>query len=200
MLTYQPSSEVSDERFRRVRISLKDSSLRAVAQTDYFMPDRHAMAVLQTDVVSNLTEAVRSTLTYEALPLSVEHAIRHPDADTVALTIQLKLNRATWEPTQAGKSFTSYRVVIASLGAHREVLRSKLESLASAVSTQDPSRLNREVTLISEVIKVPKESRSVRVLVEDEGSGRLGAIEVDRAALKAAPASPSAQPKLVPHL
>ena len=200
VLTYQPSTEASDERFRRIRVSLRDPSLRAVAQTGYFMPDQHAPAVLQKDTVSNLTEGVQSRLTYEALPLSVERVSRHPDADTVEFIVQLKLNRATWEPTQTGKSFTSYRVAIASLGVHREVLRSKLESLESTVPTQDPSRLSREVTLISEVIKVPRQSQSVRVLVEDDGSGRVGAVEVDRTTLKGAPPTPSAQPKLVPHL
>ena len=198
-LTYQPYDAGADEQFRRIHVSLRNPEFRTMNQAGYFKADEHEPAVLQKDIIANLTEVARSNLTYGALTLSLQHVVRHPDTNTAELTVLLSLEHSTWTPVTGGKSTTSYRVAVASLNSTREILRSKLETLDSTVPTQERHRLDRAVTMVTEVIQIPKNGNDFRVVIEDTGNGRIGSLDIDQAGLKDAPSTPTPQPKLVPH-
>ena len=193
-LSYLPLDSVAGDGFRRIRVSLRNADLHLTGQKGYFQPDLHATTLVQKDIVSNLTEVVRSSLSYDATPISVQHIVRHPDSDTVEVSVLLYLGEATWEATGDGSSSTAYRVAVASLNSRHEVLRSKLETLQSVVADVDPNRLQREVTVVTEVIHTPKKTGSVRFAIEDAGSGRIGTVEIREQAIADAPAAPTPAP------
>jgi len=45
-------------------------------------------------------------------------------------------------------------------------------------------------------IPIPRKTRSVRVVIENEDGGRIGTADLDRKAIDAAPATPTDEPQL----
>jgi hypothetical protein len=67
------------------------------------------------------------------------------------------------------------------------------------VSTQDTSLIDRQLSLTIDVtIPTSKKTQTIRVAVETETGGRVGAVEVNRVRLEAAPVAPTPQPHLAP--
>ena len=81
-LTYQPPESDADGKFRRIRVTLRDPSLRVVTKTGYFSPDEKAPAS-RLQAVAELSEAARSTIPLDSLEVSIESILRHPDSGRV---------------------------------------------------------------------------------------------------------------------
>jgi hypothetical protein len=86
-----------------------------------------------------------------------------------------------------------------SLNANRDVLASKTETLTQSAPTQDPTQLDKDVMRIKLTIRVPRKTQSVRVVVETKVGGRIGAADLARQTIDAAPAMPTPAPELVSH-
>ena len=56
-LTYQPHDGNADGKFRRIRVTLRDPSLRAVTKVGYFGPDKNAPVDPRQQTMINMTEA-----------------------------------------------------------------------------------------------------------------------------------------------
>jgi len=65
--------------------------------------------------------------------------------------------------------------------------------------TQDPAHLAELVTRLQFTIRVPRKTQSIRVVAETAKGGRIGAADLDRSAIDAAPATPTPEPQLIPH-
>jgi hypothetical protein len=90
-------------------------------------------------------------------------------------------------------------VAAASLTNSQDILASKVERLALSVPTQDPSHLAKAVSRLQVTVRVPPKTRSIRVLTETANGGRIGAADLDRKAIEAAPAMPVPDPQLLHH-
>ena len=64
--------------------------------------------------------------------------------------------------------------------------------------TQDPTRLAEGISFFPVTVRVPRKTKTVRVVLETEDGGRIGASEVDRQAIDAAPAKPTPEPQPQP--
>ena len=78
-LTYQPVGGADDGKFRRIRVTLRDRSLQVVTKAGYFAPDKNALGSPRQRTMMDLAEAVRSTVPYTALDVSLSGIVRHPD-------------------------------------------------------------------------------------------------------------------------
>jgi hypothetical protein len=74
-----------------------------------------------------------------------------------------------------------------------------MEPLTVRVDTQDRITLARTVIRLPVTIRLPRKTQSVRVVLEMAGSGRVGAVELDRKTIDAAPEAPTPDPKLLSH-
>lgn len=63
-LTYQPQVGHADGRFRRIRVTLRDPSLRVLTKAGYFAPDQPAAVDLRQKTMIDIAEAVRSTIPF----------------------------------------------------------------------------------------------------------------------------------------
>jgi VWFA-related protein len=198
-LTYQPHGGNENGRFRQIRVTLRDPNLRAVTKTGYYAPDRRAPADSRQQAMLNLTQAARSTMTFEALDVSVSGIVRHPDTHTADITLLLKSKGLDWQATDNGKSAANITVAAASMTGNHEVLASKVERLVLSTSTQDPAHLAEVVTRLQVTIRVPRKTQSIRVLTATAEGGRIGAADVDRKAIESAPQAPAPEPQLVSH-
>jgi hypothetical protein len=83
-----------------------------------------------------------------------------------------------------------------SMARSRDILASKLESLTVTEDTQDATRLAQTAARLPVMIRVPRKTQIVRVVVQTGESDRIGTAELDRKTIDAAPEAPTPQPKL----
>jgi hypothetical protein len=86
-----------------------------------------------------------------------------------------------------------------SLSADSDILASKMERVTVWSTTQDPTRGNESVTRLPLTIRVPRKTKSVRVIMETEQGGRIGAADLERKTIDAAPAASTPTLQLAPH-
>jgi len=180
-------------------VTLRDPYLRAVTKIGYFGPDKSAPVDPRQQAMINMTEAAQSTIPFTALDMKVFAIARHPDSRSAEILVQLDTKNLGWLPTEKGKSGVNLILAAMRLNGNRDVLASKTETLTQSAPTQDPAQLAKEVMRIKLTIRVPRKTQSVRVVVETEEGGRIGAADLPRQTIDAAPAMPTPEPQLVSH-
>jgi VWFA-related protein len=198
-LTYQPRGGNANGKFRQIRVTLRDPSLRAVTKTGYYAPDENSPIDPRQQTNIDLAEAARSTIPFTALDLKVSGIVRHPDSHTADITLLLQSKGIRWQAVENGASTAYVTVAAASLTNSQDVLASRVERLALSVPTQDPSHLAKVVSRLQVTVRIPRKTQSIRVLTETANGERIGAADLDRKAIEAAPAIPTPEPQLLRH-
>ena len=198
-LTYQPHDVAPDGKFRRIRVTLRNSNLRALTKAGYFAPDRNEPVDPQQQTMIKLAEAARSTIPLTALDMNISDVLRHPDTRTAEITVQLKGKNLDWQATDDGRSTADLILAEASLNGDKNILASKTEKVTIFSTVQDPAQRAEEVTRLPLTIQIPRKTKSVRVVMETEEGGRIGAADLDRKTIDAAPAMPTPAAQLVPR-
>jgi hypothetical protein len=193
-LTYQPQEVEPDGKFRRIRVTLRDRNLRAVTKAGYFAPDKNMSIDTQQANVTNLADAAQSSIPFNALDVSLSDVVRHPDSGTAEFTVQLKSKNVTFLPTDDGRNTANLILAAASLNKDRRFLASRIHTLT--LLTQDMRPLPDVVSSFQLTIPVPRKTRRVRVVIQNEDAGRIGTADLDRKAIDAAPAMPTPEPQL----
>ncbi len=196
-LTYTPHDDDMSGRFRRIRVTLGNPDFRVVTKAGYFAPDESVPSDPRQKTITNMAEAARSVIAFAALDVEVSSVVRHPDSLTAGLTLLLKGKNLDWEPMQDGKSTTQLHLATASLRANGDILSSKVERLAWTAGTQDPAQLAKDETTLAVTIRVPRETKRVRVVIATDDGARIGAADLDRKMIDAAPSTPSSDPELI---
>ena len=199
-LTYQPREGDADGKFRRIRVTLRDPNLHAVTKAGYFAPDKGSPVDRRQQTMVNLVEAARSTIPFQALNLTIEDVVRHPDTRTIGFTVLLKSESSNWEAADEGKSAANLTLAAVSLAGARDILASKLETLTVTAGTQDAARLAEMQARLPVTIRFPRKAQTVRVVVQTAESQRIGTAELDRKTIDAAPEAPTREPTLIPRL
>lgn len=176
------------DRTRRGTPLDRDPNLGAVAQPGYSAPNQNA----PVDPLAHLlllAEAVRSTIPLNALDVSLSDVVQHPDSRTADFTVQLKSKNLSFLPTDDGKNAANLILTAASLDQHRNILASKTETMKLLSPAQDPILLPDGVWRFHVRIQVPRETKSVRVVMEDQDGGPTGTADLDRETIDAARAT-----------
>lgn len=196
-LTYQPHGGAMDGKFRRIRVTVGNPNFRVVTKAGYFAPDKNAPVDPRQQIFTNMAEAARSVIPFRELDVQVSDVVQHPDSLTAGLTLHLKGQNLFWQDASDGKSTTRLHLATASLKANGDILSSKVQSVLWTAGTQDPARLAANETALQITIRVPRETRRVRVVVATEDGERIGAADLDRKTIDSAPSAPSPEPQLV---
>ena len=195
-LTYQPEQRDQNGKFRRIRVILRDRNLRAVTKAGYFAPDEHAPINPRQQGMMKLAEAAQSTIPFTALDVRLANVQRHADTGTAEFTVQLMFKNVSLLPAEDGKYTASLALAAVSLDANQEIKASKIESVTVHSSTQDSTRLPAVASTFNVRVRVPRNTRTVRVVMEDRENGRMGAAELSRKAIDAAPAALTPEPQI----
>jgi VWFA-related protein len=193
-LTYQPQNVDPNGRFRRIRVTLRDPNLRAVTKAGYYAPDRNAPIDPRQQRMAKLAEAVQATIPFNALDVSLSDVVRHPDSQTAEFTVQLKSKNLTFLPADDGKDAARLIVTAASLNEDGRIVASKVET--ATLLAPDSAPLSEVVSRFQLIVRVPRQTRRVRVVMEDQDGGRIGAADLDRKTIEAAPTSETPAPQL----
>jgi len=198
-LTYQPPEGDADGKFRRIRVTLRNADLRVVTKAGYFSPDKKAAVGPRQQTMVNLSEAARSTIPFESLGVTIENLVRHPDTGTAEFTVLLSPQNLDWQSADDGKSSVDLLLAAASLSGDRSFLASRLESLRVFTDSQNASQLARTGARRVMTIRIPRKTRSLRVVIQTSDNGRTGTAELDRKTIDSAPVAPTPEPKLIPQ-
>lgn len=201
-LTYQPQDQddVANGKFRRIRVTLRNRNLRVVTKAGYFAPDRNEQENPRQQAMNNLSEAAQAVIPFTALGVQVSGVVRHPDTDTAEFTVQLKAKNLRWTQTNDGKDTANLILAAVSLNGDKDILASKIERVAISPVVQDPVQdaapQEEANASLPVTIRIPRKTKSVRVVMETETGGRIGTADVDRKTIDAAPATPTPEPTL----
>ena len=198
-LTYQPHEGDADGRFRRIRVTLRNPDLVAMTKAGYFAPNADASADPLQKTILNLAEAAEATIPFTDLDIKISQVERHPDTHTASFTLLLQSKNINWQPIDDGHSKVRLNLAAASLSGNLEVLASKMEGVTIFARSQDQAALAKEVIPVKLTVRLPYRTRNVRVAIETDDEGRIGAADLDRKAIDAAPATPTPAPETVPR-
>ena len=196
-LTYQPRDGDDDGAFRRIRVDLRDPNLHAVTKAGYYAQDAKEPVDPQEETIVNLAQATRSTVPFDGLDVQIGDVVRHPDTRTAEITVVIRSKNLEWLPIEDGQSQISLFMSAASLAGDRTIEASKVEKVTLTAISQDKKALANQVIREKIAIRVPKNTRTVRIAVETDEQGRIGAANVDRKKIDAAPATPTPEPTVV---
>jgi len=104
--------------------------------------------------------------------------------------VELKSKNITLLPTDDGKDTAKFTLAAASLKNDRSILAWKTENVTLVPTAPLPYRLAEVVSRFQLTINVPRKTQSLRVVLENQDGG-IGAAELDRKAIDAAPATPT---------
>ena len=195
-LTYQPQDGDNNGKFRRVRVTVRDRNLRAITKTGYFAPEQGAPVDPHQRIISDLADAAVLTVPFTALSLKVSDIVQHPDTQTAEFTVQLKGRDLVWQRSDNGSSTTNVILKVVSLTGDGKIVASRVQDLTLSGPTQNSAKLPEMVTPLPVTVRVPKNTRAVRVVVESEDNGRIGAVDLDHKVIADAPATTTPVPKL----
>lgn len=198
-LTYEPPPSPADGRFRRVRVTVKNPDFRVLTKAGYFAPEADTPVHPRKQRLITLAEALQASIPFPALPLKIDDVVRHPDSGRVEFKVVLPSGILNWESDDQGKSTTGLMLAAASLKDGRGILAYKAESLTVTSAAQNPAQLEGSITKLPLSLRIPPQTRSIRVAVETAQGGRIGSVELDRKTLESAPEAPTPQPRLLPR-
>lgn len=198
-LTYQPHDVEPDGKLRRISVTMRDPNLRAVTKVGYFAPDKMTNFSPREMSIVNSIDAARAAIPFRALDVKISHLVRHSDSRSVEFVVELRSNSLGWHPAADGKSDANLTVVAASLSERREILASKVDRATLAVPSQDPAWLAEEVVRFPLMVRMPRRTKSVRVVLQTEEAGRIGAADLEKAAIDAAPDAPTPEQQNETH-
>jgi hypothetical protein len=189
-LTYQPHEVGDDGKFRRIRVTLRNPDLHVVTKAVYYAPDKTVPANHRETTMSDLAEAVRSSVPFQGVQMNVTELMRHPDAQTTEFTVQVSGKNLDWQASSDGKEQAILTLAVARLSGNDDILASKIQRW----------RFSTAAAQIAVTVRVPRRTKVIRVAIAGQGAGRIGTAEVGRKALDAAPATPAPNPPLPsPH-
>jgi hypothetical protein len=105
-----------------------------------------------------------------------------------------------WQPAEDGKSTIDFLLAAASLNGNRDFLASRLQNLTVITYSQDASLLAGEGAHQSMTLRIPRQTKTLRVVVQTEANGRTGTVELNRKTIDSAPAVPTPELKEIPQL
>jgi hypothetical protein len=177
-------------------VILRDRNLKVVTKAGYFAPAKGARVDPRQQMMIDISHAARSTVPFTALDVKVAYVVRHPDTRTAQLTVLVNGRNLDWQANDDGRSRVKLTLAAVSLTERKDMLASRLETVTLRRATEDrtPGQQTARLTL---TIPVKRKTRSVRVVVETEGGGRIGGADLDRKTIDAAPEAPTPNAQLL---
>jgi VWFA-related protein len=186
-LTYQPTESGSpadaDGKFRRIRVTLRDPNLQVITKAGYYAPDEAHPIDAEKQTILNVSQAVQSSIPYTGLGMKVDSIVRHPESRTADVTVIVQSKNIHWESTEDGKSIANLIFLAVSFSSTHQILASKLQGIAFSATTQDQGALAHLNLRTSITLRLPYNTRSIRIAAQTEDGGSLGATDLNGQAI-----------------
>lgn len=110
--------------------------------------------------------------------------------------MQLKSKNVVFQPANNVTSTAYFAVSAVSLNQYGNILASRTDTDTLVAHSANPTQLPDVISSFPLILRVPRKTARVRVIIEVEDGGRIGSAELDRKTLDSAPASPTPRPAL----
>ena len=175
-LAYSPTAgKAGDDNpaaYRKIRINLKDRSLKAIARDGYFAEEeaidpppttsQPLPAVMKFDLLS----AAKTRLHYNGITVRAEKT-------TSGYTLSIARGQLKWVEQPAGSKVAEMTVIIAFYNERDKLLQSRAIELKQTMNPPPGARISPEVKLALPFMS-PQGMERVRFVVRDAGSGVMG--------------------------
>lgn len=202
-LTYQPRGASTyanpDGAFRSVHVSLRDPSLRVVTKGGYYAPDESSPIDSRQKAIIDVSDAAQATIPFEGLAVKFDSVVRHPDSRTLQFTVLVKSKNIGWASAENGASKADLLLAAVCSSPAQPILSSKLQAEAFTVTSQDATELANQTLRVTMTLRLPTETRNLRVAVESVVGGPIGVADLSRRTIDAAPGTPTPQPRIIPR-
>ncbi len=185
-LSYRPEDTVIDGRFRRIRVLLRNPNLRVITKSGYYAPELQEQDAPQTIQVFQMIEAGNSTLPFHGIPLRITHIDRSPDGKSAEFTILAEGKDLSWRSEGGQESLAELTAGGLSLSKQGKKLSSYFQNVNMMARSQDAAVLHEMTASFKVAVAIPVNTDRVRLVVSSRKSGRLGCVDVSRAAIDAA--------------
>jgi VWFA-related protein len=196
-LTYQPHEDKADGAFRRIQVKVRNPDLQVVTKAGFFAREPKEAAESDDLTMNMLTEASLARIPMKAVQVNVSSLIRHPDAKTAEVTLQLQDRKLGWESSDSGTSETTVILAAVSKSGRGDVLASKIMKFALHARSQDADALAEVKPTVKFTLRVPRSTKDVRVAVATSDGARIGSVDLSRKEMDAAPEAPTPDPRLL---
>jgi VWFA-related protein len=186
-LTYQPNEAKMDGRFRHIHVSLRDPNLRVVTKTGYYSLNKDRIDDTRQQATSNIAEAARASIPLNGVPMVLFRVVHLEDSRAAVVTLQIPTKDLVWQTGEDGKSRASMVLAAVSKSGNSDILASKVEQVNIAANSIDESKLGTGSARVSIQVQVPRRTRDLRVVVQLEGKGTVGSVDVSKQVLDSAP-------------
>jgi VWFA-related protein len=193
-LTYRPENTARDSRFRRISVTLRNPALHIITKDGYYAPEQEQEAAPQTNQLFQMTEAGKSTLPFNNLEFRVTHILRSPDRKTTEFTLFAEGTSLPWRPEGKEGSLAELTVGGLSLTRRGDMLASHFRNVNMMTHSQEPTDLQNTTASFKLLLHTPSNTDRVRLVLRGLTGGRIGALDVARDAILAAPESASPLP------
>ena len=197
-LTYQPTEPGTptdeDGKFRRIKVTLRDPNLRVITKTGYYAPDKSHPVDAEKQTILNVSQAVQSSIPYTGLGIKVDSLVRHPESRTADISLIVQSKNIHWQSTEDGNSIANVIFLAVSFSSTHQILASKLQGIAFSAKTQEQTALAHLNLKTSITLRLPYNTRSIRIVAQTEDGGSLGAADLNHQEIEFIP--PTAAPAL----
>ncbi|HLK64238.1 MAG TPA: VWA domain-containing protein [Bryobacteraceae bacterium] len=177
VLSFTPSHNQWDGRFREIKVKLNRAGLEARYRKGYYaLPD---LPSDQTTRQSLLQSAAMSPLVSTGLTIVAKLLEKPTDLSRqAALSIVLDWHEVAFESKAEGTREATLDVRAVVFGAEMAALKTTGQTAHLELKPSQYDRFLKEGELLTIKVEVPAGSERVRVVVRDAASGRLGAVDV----------------------
>jgi VWFA-related protein len=183
-LTYRPSQDAIDGKFRSVHVTTRNRDLHVITKIGYFSLPKNAPDP-QQQIAIDMYDAAATTLPMHALELSVSDAVRQSDTRTVHFVLHVKPSHLGW----AGENGTKQANLVLgllSLSRGKRILASRFETVQLHSSAADPDAVQEEVRF-KLTARIPPKTQMVRIVLRVSENGRTGTADLSEKMLTDAP-------------
>jgi VWFA-related protein len=193
-LSYQPKDGVEDGKFRRIRVSVKNSAYHILTKQGYFAVDQKMKEDPRRREIVSLGAAARATIPLTGIPMKISKIVRHPDTQAVEVSFLVPASKLQWQPGDAGSSRTTIRMAAVGFARSIHPVVWKVEDFGLKTGTADPQQLAKGIVPVSFTVVYPQKLQRMRILLEPGDQSQIGSIDLSRKEIDAAPEQPSATP------
>lgn len=185
-LSYTPT-DASDaaKPFRRIRVVMKDPSLRAVAREGYYAPRASVASNTKSPSIADrskfdLLGASETTLIYDGVPIALSRSEKDP------AVIRLHIGREGIAWAGVGAEQTAKLQILYAIFDRKDKLLSRTAKDLAVKNSSNPDEPDSQPGDINLLFRLPRNEAAarLRVVVRMTDSGKVGAANLDISAAK----------------
>ena len=200
-LSYKPDDSGTDGAYKRIAVRMKDSKLQALTKGGYYTASKDDDSLAgDHEVRFELRKAAVSSVTFPDIKVKVKGVTYYKPEQTSLFEVDLSPDDLRFDTGPDGKLKCSLAVVAVSENGTHDILASSTMSIALTASTPEVAHTKTPVLKASLYLRVPCRTSTLRFVVRDMLSGKMGTAELPRTVADATPLATSPMPEAKPRL